>query len=115
MTGRTRTTYRTLDHGRKVVVEIHAIGNSNEQHHAHVVTVALPDHDALADLRKMVDLAIDFSSPDPHSARVQGRVGSTRNHEAPMQRARDPVTVPPNTGVVSEIRGVISRPVGVRP
>ena len=64
------------------VVQRQAVGQYDEQHDADVVLPALADRDALADLRQLLDLAVDLGRADAHAAGIEHRVGTAVDQTA---------------------------------
>ena len=87
----------------------------HEQHDAGVVLPRLTDDHALFDLGHRVDPPVDLRRADPHTARVEGRIGTARNHVPAGLACRDEISVMPQALEPIEVGGVVAGVIGIVP
>ena len=101
------------DPGPERRVEYHARRETHEEHDPLVAIPRLPYRQALDHLRHVLDLAVDLGRADAHAAGIQRRVRSSVDDDAVVRRDRGPVAVPPDAGILLEVRLPVARALGV--
>ena len=88
----------------------------DEQDHALVVLVVLPDCQAVCHLGQFLHLSIDLGCPDSHPGWFQHRVrAAVEGNTAGVAVDQDIVAMPPDTRVHIKVRLIIFAPIRIIP
>ena len=95
---------RGAEPGGQVVVQLAARGRHHVQDQPALgAELAGVHHQAVGDLGKALDHAVELAGAHPDPAAVEGGVGAAVDDAAPVGQQLDPVAVPPDPGIGVEV------------